>query len=831
MHITLLKLEGYKRLMRSGIKSFEWTPTKQLMVMVGSNGSGKSSVLEELSPLPAKHKGFIKGGVKEFHCYHKGSQYQLRSVYDHGTGRHSFIRDDEELNSGGTFKIQEDLCTQEFDLTREYQDILTGRIQFTDMSTAERRKILTKMSVVNLDYAFSTFDRLKVESRSQKGTVDTITKRLVTENHDIPTDAEMDLMRKSNKVLNERLNRLFTARQPQVTRGFNTEAEATLQLERLIERAKTVLYQYPKLPAAMVYTDHATFLQEKQLVAEQCSAITAVINRMAEELESLRGTNTADLEVSPEQIALLSTKVHDLEVALQLETSAFKAIPVGVLPIVTNLDLSNNPAERLDGLFNRLMHSLNAFPNNETGYLSRASYNGVLQNIQTNIHKRRELDSAYQTASQRLSRLKACDSVVCVKCDHEFKPGVDESEGPKLEQYISNCSDSMDSLDLAIKADEEYIDAFKEYQVHVNNYAAINAEYSEYSDLWDSIASTQLVFRTPKQLVQMLVEWHTAMRCYLSLRNNTEYLLTQQRRLATMKEIDSDAVAYTRKRGIELEHEIATYYQSQAETNALYQAICSGERSITELTNELQTIISEYDEWHTKAMAHTEWLLDKAFESEITETQLQLAEGTRRLNLSEQREHGIRVLENEVNTAKESASDINLVIKALSPNGGLLGKYLMGFMQGVVSYVNAYIGEVWTYSMEVMPSRMDRDELDYNFPLNISDGAVVADDISLGSDSQLEMVNFSFCQAMRKFLGLEDFPLFLDEFGRTFDEQHRANLIPFISRLIENGQHKQIFYISHEPNLHAAFSHTEYMVLDPLNITVPMTYNKNVVIK
>ena len=155
----------------------------------------------------------------------------------------------------------------------------------------------------------------------------------------------------------------------------------------------------------------------------------------------------------------------------------------------------------------------------------------------------------------------------------------------------------------------------------------------------------------------------------------------------------------------------------------------------------------------------------------------------------------------------------------------------MGFMQGVTTLVNAYIAEIWTYKMEVLPSKVEKDELDYNFPLSISDGTLVAPDISRGSDSQLEMVNFSFCQAMRKFLHLEHFPLFLDEFGRTFDEQHRDNLIPFIARLIENGQHSQVFYISHYVSTHGAFNQAEFMVLDPTNVTVPEAYNKNVQIK
>jgi len=79
-----------------------------------------------------------------------------------------------------------------------------------------------------------------------------------------------------------------------------------------------------------------------------------------------------------------------------------------------------------------------------------------------------------------------------------------------------------------------------------------------------------------------------------------------------------------------------------------------------------------------------------------------------------------------------------------------------------------------------------------------------------------------------KFLKLHDMPLYLDEFGSTFDEQHRQNLIPFVNRMLELGQVEQIFFISHFNSTHGAFNQAEVCVLDPTNITVPKTYNQHV---
>lgn len=829
MHIKLVRLKRYKRLMRSNIQEFEWTPTKQLMIMIGSNGSGKSSIMDELSPLPSIHKNFVDKGEKEFHCYHNGSLYVLKSVYGHGTGKHSFIRNDEELNSGGTFKIQEELCLQEFNLTREFHDILTGRIKFTELSTAKRREILTKMSVVDLSYAFHVFGLLKQEHRSQKGTVDTITRRLVNENHDIPSDAEISMLKEENGVLSDRLNGLFLSRQPTNDQGFTSVDEAKVTLVQLVERAKKVLYSFPTGPEQLKAKNELEYLEEKRITMEQCAAIQAVVNRMAEELDSLRGANTSDMEVSPEQLTNLKDEVSLVTERVNKSLVAFEATQVR-FPIV-NLDMSNNPENRLQGMFSRWFELTNTFPDNSEGYYSNAAINQAREDLKTLMAKRRELDRADQTASQRLARLKACDTVACPKCEHEFKPGVDETEGEKLETYLSQVRDLLVDTDLKIRSQEEYLEAAKDYSSHVHGFVQFMREYSDFNLVWDYVASEQLMFRTPSAIKLDITQWHAKMKLYVELRRDQELSERLSRRLETLNEIDRDAVAYNRNRITALEHEMHAKYVEGQSMSLYLDRIKHGEASIRAMNNEITSIVQGYGSWRKRAVQHVEWLLDKAYENEIKEVQIKLAEGTRRLNALEQRELSLKVLENEVENSREVQNDLNLLIKALSPNGGLLGEYLMGFMMGVTNLVNAYISEVWTYKMEVLPSKVEKEELDYNFPLNISDGAVIAPDISKGSDSQLEMVNFSFGQAMRKFLHLEDYPLFLDEFGRTFDEQHRDNLIPFIARLIENGNYQQVFYISHFASTHGAFNQAEYMVLDPTNITVPELYNKNAILR
>jgi DNA repair exonuclease SbcCD ATPase subunit len=56
MKILKLILRGYTRLQLKQITEFVYTPTDSIQIIIGTNGSGKSSILEELSPLPADSK-------------------------------------------------------------------------------------------------------------------------------------------------------------------------------------------------------------------------------------------------------------------------------------------------------------------------------------------------------------------------------------------------------------------------------------------------------------------------------------------------------------------------------------------------------------------------------------------------------------------------------------------------------------------------------------------------------------------------------------------------------------------------------------------------------
>ena len=102
MKITKLILQDYNRMKSNNYSKIEYTPSDNVQIILGTNGYGKSSLLYELSPLPADlNKHYGDNGYKEIHISHNNMEYVC--ISDKSKGKHSFkINDGEEMNGGGS---------------------------------------------------------------------------------------------------------------------------------------------------------------------------------------------------------------------------------------------------------------------------------------------------------------------------------------------------------------------------------------------------------------------------------------------------------------------------------------------------------------------------------------------------------------------------------------------------------------------------------------------------------------------------------------------------------------------------------------------------------
>ena len=81
-----------------------------------------------------------------------------------------------------------------------------------------------------------------------------------------------------------------------------------------------------------------------------------------------------------------------------------------------------------------------------------------------------------------------------------------------------------------------------------------------------------------------------------------------------------------------------------------------------------------------------------------------------------------------------------------------------------------------------------------------------------------------------KYLGLRQYPLFLDEFAARMDPAHRKAAYDAIDKLIESEEYSQIFLVSHYQEGYGALTDSEILVLCDSNVRMPqgLPFNKHV---
>ena len=119
LRLIYLELKGYLRLKPNGITRFRLDIDNPYQIIIGSNGSGKSSIMKELTPLPGNHKQFSKNGYKIIFLEFNGEFYKLTN--DFSTKLSNFQRTDptgevvlEELNPSGNVTTQRKLAYDMF---------------------------------------------------------------------------------------------------------------------------------------------------------------------------------------------------------------------------------------------------------------------------------------------------------------------------------------------------------------------------------------------------------------------------------------------------------------------------------------------------------------------------------------------------------------------------------------------------------------------------------------------------------------------------------------------------------------------------------------------
>ncbi len=813
MIIEEIILIGYNRLL-SDIGYFQWSPKAPLCLILGGNGSGKSSLLEELNPMPANKSYYRAGGSKKITVRDGDQRYVLTSTFQKGQ-LHSFIKvtneGNIELNPSGTVTIQKELVENVLRYTQKIHKILTGKLEFTELSPSQRKELLMEISPLQLDYANALFDKSKIMLRDDQGALkhqilkhEDLESRLQgLESTQIPSD--LDTLEKSIEFL------------------LPFKGSTNILIGEVEEQIKSI---YSKLEGQFnIWRKSGIFNTTLPIQFKNVMEIGNHIGKLEGEL----GANVNRLKMLNQKLMDIQSLHSNGEDFLTSEEvkKRIDTINLELSILKEDFEVTDNFMAWTSRLYAVREFIENSFPSEIIHIFSKEE----IENI-TTVYEARRIEAVnvkdkLSRINERLKHMKEEEGVLCPKCQIRLSlSGKDlETEIRMLTDAVKKGVAKLDSLETEIKNLEPEKESIQTYLRIRSRIEEIMNVYNLLQPLWRVFPHPDTVIANPagfNNLVLSLIQQIDRSINYhglLNKLNGYKESLTFIERLGNNYSTPSQ-LEFEIEREIEIQQKLKSDIKFYRDWLTKYNELASIQESAERMLNE---IAKKNEMWITgKIQKDVKERLDYIYDmlglfKHIVEKKKTIS------HTLEETTKDIRMLETR-------QKRLEILSTVLSPNKGIIAEQLSTFINSYIEQINLIIQQVWQHDLYMLPIEKEKcSQLDYQFELS-KEGNYVSD-ISEASKGQKEIINMAFVLIMRQYMNLTEYPMFMDETGGAFDEAHRLYLIRFIKELIDSKQCQQIFMVNHYANWHGGLSNHEVVVLDKRNIAVPNIYNENVEIK
>ncbi len=819
MKIQKLILSKYRRFALSEIPYICIDFSTPMQLLLGTNGSGKSSLLSELTPLPANPSDFDKGGYKELHIQFKGEDFILRSEISRGA-KHSFIRNGVELNPGGTALVQKDLVERELGYTSSLHAVLTGKLRFTKMAPAKRREWIANLSTTDMSYAYSLYDAVRIAARDNQGALKHVKEKVAQQQARLVSlEASTNLQERVDECHKD-IEALLTDRRTSTRSPESVKQDIQQRRDNVLRLAKRVLktdlqtWIKEKFTSVVDFDnrivklqlDHASHTAKRDNYTETLNDLQTMLSQMSE-----LGANSLDdllekRKVLEKKKSLIAYN-HPWEVPKQDAAALYKEV---------------------DSVFVPLRDWVVDMPSQMKPQYDKAAYQEAVLYVKEMDRERLSLRRRIDGLQSRIHHMEQAKEMECPKCNYIWRPGVSDNELKESKIQVEHLTNALESKERENETIVEKINAYQQYVRDLNRLQAIMESYPRANPLWSQVKRDKHYDTSPLQILHTYESFKDYVMMYRDeqiIDSEIAFIDASIKKFHESKGLDGLEVE---KRIEELERRLSVVIGHIADVDREITRLKQG-KGIFERFFEDQKIVSD-------ALVDLESLRDQLIEAQrqsvidnvLRERQQTLSTLNTTLGQKNTLEQMIAELkESQEQLTKETQGWQDLQ-HMLSPSTGIIADQMTGFIKCLLDQMNTIIGKVWGHRLQVMPCANQAGTLDYKFPFLVGDDDHPVSDISLGSEGQMEMIDFAFMVTVMHFMDLHEYPMLLDETGRTFDAVHRNRLMGYIKLLVETGQASQLFLVNHFASFSGGFTNAEVCVLDDQNVTLPSVYNEHV---
>jgi len=801
MKLISLELKNYTRLYVSGIKHIIYTPENSFNIILGRNGSGKSSLVKEIFPNVDELKNdYDKGGYKILTLKHKDKTFTI--IYKRDGNSHSFLIDGEEQNPQHIQKTQRILIEQYFGLTKPIYEMMLSSLNFTSMSVSERKRWFTNiLTTVDYDYALNLYNKTKVRIKELTSFMKLIQSKLM-KNADLIKELNPDYIAllKDDKIMLHKM------------------------LDALLEnKTNKLLPNKPDIELITKLTDILDKHLDKIVIGNDESYYNSKILYLKEQQKDLKNKN----ETIGDKLRKIDGLKIDTGVSLKdLEDNKVK-IENKINSLIKQYDV---------GHIDTLYSSITSFNNNYNTLLALAENIASMGDIRiiTNDDRNKAvlLENKIKELSESIIELdkvfnlqrsyKEQPEVSCPKCSNIFKPNFDN------DKYL----DYKDRLNKTIEEKNKIVNEYEEITNDISKFNTLTSHIEEFKMVISSccpIIYTMVLKDTDdlkniKNIVNVISTIKVTLPDSVLIDELKDELKDIESRILLYKRLSKEKLDDIANKKLELSKErVGNIDRINAITTEL--TVLSNDlkrlQGVKQIFNKLSYLIREVNNYK-KDVIEVEYntylnnlILD--VKKEVTEIETKLIEYDRLKSNNDELEKELKVYESKLKSVKE-------LEVMLSPNKGLIGESINTTMNVILDRMNEIINKVWSYEIDILPCDISENDLTFRFPVKIN-GVKDIPDISKGSSSIKDIIDLSFKITAMEFLGMLDYPLILDELGSTFSVSHRVSVYDFIDEL-SKGYFNQVFMISHFEDMFGRFKNTDIVLLDNEGINFTGTFNK-----
>lgn len=820
MKIHSIELAGYKRFRLARLHKVSYRPTARQQLILGTNGSGKSSMLDELSPLPGHHSNYTSGGYKVIEIEHGPHQYVLRSDFK-GGNRHSFKKDAVELNEGGTYQVQLRLVKDEFHYTEKLHDLLTGRLKFTEMRPQERREWITMLSERDWTYALGVYNQFRSKARDAQGAYKHQQERLTIETENLTKLTDGEELKTRHQELREQLNTLLKNITPNVPGYSQLVVEMDSLFSRLELNADKLIRELPPFIVDGSYVSLDQILTAMRLQEEQAQYHRIHIERAGKEfsemdamLASFGSRNIETIEDAPEQLQKINMRLAELID----EPRSFPGLTDGNAIHSDNVVVLSDLAD----LFNRI-------PDNADDRFSRTRIDDAEREVTDNQSLIDKSMAELNRMNDRLSHLKGTHDTTCPRCQLVWQDGVNPKEVEYLEAAVVERTETLSKAREAIRLAKEYLASADEYLALWNRFRGYVTSYPRLGPLWQEILNLGLLKNRPNEQLWVIPAWQKS----VELTREIEQL--QQRHQQLQQIIEAQELLGDRSL---ISGKMSSLEVEIREHTVALQSVVNSLEELRERAGRAKEYLQNVAEWNSQLgdfdrliSAGLTAIKNKLLDEDAAIHHMEMASIQKKLSDRATLSGIVDDLTKEAALLEVRYKSYQLLSAVLSPTEGIIADQLRDAIFSIVDQMNTIIASVWTHEMVIQECGFENSDLDYKFPVQVESPDNVTSDISRCSKGQMEMINIAFKLTAMMYLNMLHYPLFLDEPGEGFDEKHRSQIMSLVRQLLDSGHYSQLFMVSHFASNHGSFLDAQILVLDASNIALPGAFNEHAVLE